>query len=132
METLVLAGFALAFMVPLILLFLSTSGNELNKTALSQAKVTARTISDEAGEIYLQGPGAKKTILVNYPSGVLNGSAEGGIIMLSLELDGRQQDVVSTTFANISGNLSGRRTAGLQQIDLQYNDTGNFVSVRYG
>jgi len=130
-EILVLAGFALAFILPLAFLFLSVSQSELSKSSLLQAKISARTIAEEAGELYLQGPGAKKFIFVNFPEGVVNGSAEGGLVVLSLESEGRRQDVVSQTFANVSGYLPGRRTAGLQRLKLEYVYPGDYVDIRY-
>jgi uncharacterized protein (UPF0333 family) len=131
-EMLVMVAFALIFILPLVFLFLSATGSGLSKTAISQAKVSARTIAEEAGAVYLQGEHAKKSILVNYPSGVINASAEGGVVAITLEQDGRRMDVVSLTFANISGNLSGKRAAGLQRINLVYVKDGNYVNVSYG
>ena len=129
---LVLAAFAIAFILPLALLFLTASGTELSKTSVAQAKISARAIADEAGEVYLQGPGAKKTILVNYPQGVLNASVDSGLVILTLDSDGRRMDVIGSTFADLRGDLSGKRTAGLQKISLEYNGTGQFVHVSYG
>jgi len=131
MEMLVLVGFALVFIIPLALLLLSLSGTELGKTALSQAKISARSIANEAGEVYLQGPGAKKSIVVNYPEGITGAKLEGGLVVLSMESDGRLSDIVSSTFANISGNLSGKRT-GLQRINLVYASPGDYVNITYG
>jgi hypothetical protein len=39
--------------------------------------------------------------------------------------------VVSSTFANLTGNLAGKRNAGLQQVNLVYNDTLSAVVIRY-
>ena len=129
-ETLVLVGFALVFIIPLAFLFLSASNNESGKTTVLQAKATARAIADNAGEVYLQGAGAKKYIVVNYPQGVTGVSVDDGVVALSLDVNGQRQDVVATTFANITGNLSGRRPAGLQTIVLE-NAYGNFVNASY-
>ena len=129
-ELLVLAGFSLAFILPLAFLFLSSSNTELGKTAVSQAKISARTIADEAGQVYLQGPGAKKTILVSYPNGIVDGAVEGGLVVLSVESEGRRLDVVSSTFANVTGNLAGKRTQGIQRINLV--NMGNYVNITYG
>jgi len=129
-ETLVLAGFALVFIIPLAFLFLSASNNELGKTSLMQAKATARTIADTAGEVYLQGAGAQKYIVVNYPQGVVGASVGNGMVVLTLDSDGRRQDVVSATFANITGSLPGKRTAGLQAIRM-VNENGNVVNITY-
>lgn len=130
-ELLILAGFGLAFIIPLAFLFISSSNAELSRTSVQQAKISARTIADEAGEMYLQGPFSKKTIYVNYPSGVLNGSIEGGLVVLSVDADGRQVDAVSSTFANISGSLAGRRIAGIQRIRMEYVLPGNYVNISY-
>ena len=70
-EVLVLAGFALVFIIPLAFLFLSATNNEMAKTSLLQAKASARSIADSAGEVYLQGAGARKYLVVNYPQGVV-------------------------------------------------------------
>jgi hypothetical protein len=131
-ETLVLVGFALVFIVPLALLFLSSSSNELSKSSIAQAKSATRAIADYSGEVYLQGTGAKKSIVVNYPQGVLNGSVSEGLVVLTLDSDGRKLDIVSPTIANLSGNISGKRGAGLQKIDMVYNSASNTVEIRYG
>ncbi|MCX6772798.1 MAG: hypothetical protein NTV88_03440 [Candidatus Micrarchaeota archaeon] len=129
LENLIMVGFALAFIVPLAFLFLSSTGTQSAKTSIDQAQVTARTIADTAGEIYLQGPGAKKTILVNYPDGVTGGSVGNGVVVLSILVDGRQLDIPATTFASVSGDLSGKRNPGLQRIRME--NTGYEVYVKY-
>jgi len=128
---LTLAGFALAFIIPIALLLLALSGSSMGKSSISQAKIAATSIANEAGEIYLQGHGARETIVVNYPGGVKNCTVQGGLVVLSLDIDGHRQDVVAQTFANISGNLSGSRPSGLQSIRLKYNDVGDFVEIGY-
>jgi uncharacterized protein (UPF0333 family) len=129
-EMLLLVGFALVFIIPIAFLFLSASNNESGKTSVMQAKATARAIADNAGEVYLQGAGAKKHIVVNYPQGVTGASVGDGMVVLTLDADGHRQDVVATTFANITGNLSGMRAAGLQTIILE-NPYGDAVNVSY-
>ena len=129
-EMLVLVGFALVFIIPIAFLFLSASSNELSKTSVMQAKATARAIADNAGEVYLQGPGARKYIVVNYPQGVTGASVGNGVVVLSLDSNGYRQDIVATTFANITGNLSGKRAAGLQTIKLVTSNE-NVVNITY-
>lgn len=126
-----MVGFALAFMIPLALLFFTATGSEIGGTSIQQAKSTVRTISAEAGEVYLQGAGARKTILVNYPEGIQNGSVGNGMIVLTISADQRTLDITSSTFANVSGNLSGARIAGMQRINL-VNIGGSYVNITYG
>ena len=129
-EYLVLAGFALVFILPLAFLFFSASNSELGKTSISQASAAANAIADEAGKVYLQGNGSKETIIVNYPSGINGGTLAGGLVVLRIYADSRQQDMVASTFANLTGNLSGARGAGLQKISLV--SMGDYVNVTYG
>jgi len=130
-EVLVLVGFALVFIIPLAFLFLSASNNELSKTSMLQAKATARAIADNAGEVYLQGPGAKKSIIVNYPQGVTGARVESGAVVITLDANGYRQDIVATTFANMTGDLSGKRTQGLQTIMMWTDDNENVVNIEY-
>jgi hypothetical protein len=127
---LVLAGFAIVFIVPLAFLFLSSSNEEMAKSSLMQAKASVRTIADSAGEVYLQGAGARKDIVVNYPQGVADASVEGGMVVLTLDTNSGEQDVVSETFAKVEGDLSGKRGAGLQTIRM-VNEDGYVVKVSY-
>jgi len=129
-ELLVMFGFALVFIIPLAFLFLSATSNEIGKTSLMQAKATARSIADNAGEVYLQGAGARKYVVVNYPEGIKGASVADGLVMLSMDVNGQRQDVVSATFANLTGNLTGKRTAGLQTIKM-VNVGGYVVNVTY-
>ena len=129
-EMLVLVGFALVFIIPIAFLFLSASNNEISKTSVMQAKATARTIADSAGEVYLQGPGARKYIVVNYPHGIIGASVGNGVVALTMDSNGYRQDIVATTFANMTGDLSGKRGAGLQTIRLVNSDE-NVVNITY-
>jgi len=128
---LVLAGFALMFILPLAMLFLSVSNSTLGESSIIQAKTVARTIADEAGEIYLQGAGARKMIIVNYPEGIAGARIDEKLVVLSVDADNRKLDIVGATFANITGDLSARKKAGLQRI-LLVNENGNYVNITYG
>lgn len=122
LENLIMVGFALAFILPLSFLFMSSTGSENSKTTIAQSKATARAIAEEAGELYLQGEGAKKTVLVNYPEGVTDSRISGNVVVLSVSPEpGRQLDIVSQTFAEIRAgeSFAGKRNAGLQRISLE-------------
>ena len=51
----------------------------------------------------------------------------------SLDADGRKMDIVSSSFANITGDISGRRTAGLQSIRLAhvFGVNRSYVNITY-
>jgi uncharacterized protein (UPF0333 family) len=126
-ETMILVGFALVFIIPLALLFLSSSNSQLGQLSVSQSKATAQTIADTAGQVYLEGPGAQETIAVNFPSGVQNVIVENGLVILTVDSDGRSVDVIGSTFANVTGNFSGKEFGGLMKISLVQD--GNYVNI---
>ncbi|MEM4348768.1 MAG: hypothetical protein QXN37_04345 [Candidatus Anstonellaceae archaeon] len=128
-EYLILVGFAIAFIVPLTFLFLSFSNSQLGSNSVSSAQSAVFSIADEAGEVFLQGAGARKTILVYYPNGIIDGKVESGLIVLRIDADGRVMDLAAPTFANVSGNLSGKRIGGLQKIRLV--NMGDYVNITY-
>jgi hypothetical protein len=131
METMVMVGFALAFIIPLTLLFFASTGSEMGKYSVAQAKASVRQIAVEAGDIYLQGAGARKTILVNYPEGIMDGSVQDKLVVLRIDADGRVMDIASPTFANITGNLSGKKFPGVHRISM-LNVNGSYVNITYG
>ena len=133
-ENLIMVGFALAFIIPLAFLFMSSTGAESSKTSIVQAKVTVRTIADAAGELYLQGAGAKKTILVNFPEGVKDSRVEGGLVVLRLEPEaGRVIDITAPTFAKVQSDaeFGGIRNAGLQRIRMEFPAGKDYVEISY-
>jgi hypothetical protein len=108
METLILVGFALALFIPLILLFFSATTNRSEETNLIAARSAVRSVADYASDTYLQGEGAKKRIIVNYPSQVANISisnqtitfrvrTQAGLVDISEPFTGK---VVDTPVAN--------------------------------
>lgn len=129
-ENLTLIGFAIVFIIPVSLLFLALSGNESGKVSLIQAKASARAIADAATEVYLQGAGARKNILVNYPRGAESVEIKDGIVSIKMNIDGKRQDVVAVSFANITGDLSSKRLFGIQKIRL-VNKDGYYVNITY-
>jgi len=130
-ETLVLLSFMLFFIIPFSLFFLTVSNSDLSKNSVDQFQLSVRKIADAANEVYLQGNGAKKIAVIYYPSSVLNGSVGNNIISLTLDVDGKNSDVIAYTFANVTGDLSGKKPSGLQKIFMFYNSTSNSVYIKY-
>lgn len=131
---LVMVGFALVLIVPLALLFLSATGVESGKAAVLQAKAAARTISSEAGVVYLQGNGATKTILVNYPDGVTGIRADGRLVAIGMKADERQLEITSPTFADMQWAPSSLAPGPHRLILTCMEGEGgqNYVEIREG
>ena len=71
-ETLLIAGVGLLFLIPLVLMFYSSTNLGLEDLSRLQAKAMAQQISDAAGQVWYEGKGARRTILVNFPEGISN------------------------------------------------------------
>jgi len=69
-EALLILAVAIAFIIPLALIFFSSSALGLETLSQLQTKALAQHISDAAGQVWYEGPGARKTILVSYPDGI--------------------------------------------------------------
>ncbi|PIT84246.1 hypothetical protein COU37_04245 [Candidatus Micrarchaeota archaeon CG10_big_fil_rev_8_21_14_0_10_45_29] len=69
-ETLLIAGVGLLFLIPLVLMFYSSTNLGLDDLSRMQAKAMAQQIADAAGQVWYEGKGARRTILVNAPDGI--------------------------------------------------------------
>lgn len=115
METLTLFGFVVLFFVPLALLFFATSQERTDEAAIAQARLAGRQIADNVGEVYLQGAGARREALVNFPSNLIDVRINGTQIVLELGGAKGRTDVVTQSFAPLEDgqpSLHSMRTAG--------------------
>ncbi|MFH1306255.1 MAG: hypothetical protein ABIH83_01180 [Candidatus Micrarchaeota archaeon] len=88
-ETLMILGIALVFIIPLVLIFYSSTTLKIQTLNQMQAKAMAQHISDTAGEVWYEGYGARRTILVNYPDGIMDVSLSGNEIICSIDPNGK-------------------------------------------
>lgn len=71
-EMLVTVGIAIAFIVPIVLLFFTSTGPRTQQLALVQAKGLGQQLSDTAGEVWYQGNGSQKQLLVSFPDRLMD------------------------------------------------------------
>ena len=133
-ETLVMVGFVLAFMVPLVLLFFTISNASSENVAIGQAKISARQIGNAAGEVLTQGNNSMKVIFVNFPPGVQNVSIAGTEVIFSLATTKGPLAVVENTFANMTEGAmplsnSTRMGSGLRSVLVI--SRGKYVEIGY-
>lgn len=106
-EMLVTVGLALAFIFPLVLLFQSTSATRGQQITQLQAKGLAQQIADTAGQVWYQGNGSRKMLLVSYPDTLQKLELSGDWVPADqperLKSDGRE--VVLTMDGGASGRL---------------------------
>lgn len=98
-ETLILIGFMIAAAIPLIMIFWTTSNMRSEDVSVAQAKLSSKVITDMANQLCLQGAGAQRIIIVNYPQHLKNISIEGREVtfVMDTELPGNvgRNEVVS-------------------------------------
>jgi len=82
MEMLMLVALSIAFIVPIVMVFFGSTGARSQALSQVQANSVAQQISDASGEVWYQGNGSRKLILVNYPDQLYNISLSGDFILI--------------------------------------------------
>jgi uncharacterized protein (UPF0333 family) len=118
LEVLVTVGIVLAFTIPVLFLLLSLTSVGYEKTATAQADASARSLADTMNFVYSQGPGAKKSLLLNVPASTQEVYAANGEAVVRIKTASGTVDAVSPTFAAISGTRQTTRTATGQKTGL--------------
>ena len=70
-------GIVIAFIIPLVLLFFSSSSEKVSALEQLQARALAQSLSDTAGAVWYGGNGTRTTLLVNFPNHLSNLSLSG-------------------------------------------------------
>jgi len=128
-------GVAMLFIIPLVIIFYSSTALRTETLNFLQAKALAQHISDAAGEVWYEGKGARKTILVNYPSGMMGISLSGtsinclkspsGEIICDESIKYAGRDIVLTFRPDLGGEV---QITSVSPAPLKNNHgiTGNF------
>ncbi|MFH1072890.1 MAG: hypothetical protein V1743_05670 [Nanoarchaeota archaeon] len=119
MEYLLIVGFTFLMLVPLIVIFFTSSNDLEESITQNQADKIASQVIDSADEVFFLGPPAKKTIKAFFPDDVTN--VEFGENYLKFWIKNRPQQP-HYSVANISGNLSSG--GGLHIITITSSGTG--------
>lgn len=94
-ETLMMMGIVLAFIVPLVFVLYSSTGDRTQALNQVQAQALAQAMSDTAGEVWYAGNGTRRMVLVSFPAGLLNISLGGDLVpKSSLPMRGHEISVV--------------------------------------
>lgn len=119
LELLVTLGVVVAFTIPVVLLLLSLSQIGLENATLVQADGSARALADSINEIYAEGSGAKRTVLLSLPisTQVLHiGNREVTIV---IETESGEYHAVAPLFASVEETTLEKR--GLVALELNVN-----------
>lgn len=108
-EMLVTVATLLAFSVPIVLLALSSSNIRLEDLSLFHGRSTVQQLSDSINEVYLQGEGAKRSIILDLPSNTKNLTISGNTVTLLLSTTSGQYEISHPILAD-TNNYSIQRT----------------------
>ena len=106
-ESLVLLGFIIALSIPIALLLFANANIQSENVAITQAKISTRAIVDSANEVWAQGEGANRVILINYPSKLLGINVSEREVTFVLDSSQGGMEVSSLGFANMSDGENG-------------------------
>lgn len=127
-EMLAMTGIAIAFILPLAILFLSSSNAKTYEISKLQAQALGQRISDEVGKVCYQGQLAKRVVLVSYPDRMLNLGISGREITITLEGErGGLNQIVVQSPCNMTEAIT---SSGFQAPErtLSYLHDGRYVS----
>ena len=134
-ETVIIVGFVLALLLPLLLILLGNANSEGEKLGISQAGVSAQKIADSAFEVYSQGSGAKKRIVLNYPSNLEEILVGNNEVVFKIAQGGSVHEVVAHLHAKVfekqGHELSQSTQTGLHAIIFEYDGTEEAVEIGY-
>jgi hypothetical protein len=123
LEVLVTFGIILAFTIPVLFLLLSLTSVGYEKTAVAQADASARSLADTMNFVYSQGPGARKSLLLNVPPATQEVYAANGEAVVQIKGPSGLQELSSPTFAKIYAAKQSTRSPATGQ------RTGLFVVI---
>lgn len=106
----------LAFSVPVILAVLAASQLRLEDLSLVHGATTVQLLSDDINEVYLQGNGARRSVLLDLPSATRNITVSDGMVVLYLKTSSGPYEISHPIIANASYFSESR--SGLTNIVL--------------
>ena len=120
-ELLTTFGIILVFTVPVLLLLLTITQYGHENASMMQADATGRMLAHNIEVIYFQGDGAKKTLLLNFPSNTktmtINESTHE--IVLNISTSSGYYEAALPFYGNISQDVSESDLTGLLTFELE-------------
>lgn len=125
-EMLVSLAALLAFSVPVVLLVLSSSQLRLEDLSVFHGRTSVQQLSDAINEVYLEGAGSQRTLLVELPSNTQNLTFSGNTVTLYLSTQNGVYQISHPVFAAVKPSFISR--TGLANIRMAV-DQNRQVSV---
>ena len=105
MEYLVIFAIAFAMTLPLILIYVTQTGNIQADVTQVQIYKTASKIGDYADQVYYMGEPSQRTLTINFPDGINAVTLSGNLIVFNVTTVDLTYEVVKETAANVTGEI---------------------------
>lgn len=125
MEYVIIVGFILVIMIPLILIFYEHTSSTNDQVITSQVDMIAKKVVDSAESVYYLGQPSKTRIKVYMPTNVEDVIIYNKEIVFKVKTRSGITDISQLSSVNISGNISA--TKGIHYISIE--SKGDYVWV---
>ena len=133
-ELFVLVAFFLVFLIPLVFVMMSLSGEKANEASLVQAQQLGRRMADLADQVYIQGGNAQKVEPLFFPANIVGlniggDAADNKEIVIKVLTHNGPSDMVFMTLASLgtttdwSGQPDKYLGAGMKKVRVSNDDT---------
>lgn len=125
-EYLMLVGVLIVLVLPFAYIIY---GDTQTKNNVEISKLAVSKIAKAANLVYAQGPGARTTIKVYLPAGVLNITTLDREVRMNMTSAGGQTTLLfEPTYANLT-NSHLSTFSGIKAIQIEYNETTKKVAI---
>ncbi len=119
-EYVMIMGVVLVITIPLFYYAMTESNNNIR---LNQAEDAVNTLARAADTVYSIGPGTKKYVWINMPSGVETYSLANKEVLIKLQIFGGLSDISAGTRADLTGEIpisKGRHKVLVEMLESGY------------
>ena len=128
-EMLVTIGMVLVFIIPILLLLLVVAQLRFESLSEVQGSSAISIMADSINEVYIEGPGATKIVVVNLPTNTKNLTITKNEVIITLETRSGDSQFIVPFFGNVTGEsiiitAGGRAPVGLYPLRFTNNKDG--------
>lgn len=121
MEYLLVIGFALLMVIPIVIIFFMQSETIKDSVNLNQARTVAREIADNVKTVATLGSPAMTTIKVTMPDNIKAITIGQREIVITIETSGGTSDIFELLPANVTGTI--RAESGIHILRIEVTPT---------
>jgi hypothetical protein len=91
--------------LPLIIIYITQTGNIQADVTQMQIYKAASKISDYAEQVYYMGEPSQRTLYINFPAGITSVQLNETLIIFNVTTTDLSYQVIKETSANVTGNI---------------------------